>query len=169
MALYNWHKTIIYLWIIQTLYLPVTLHKWYYHAWWHDAMTYVLCWFYARIIWWVKSWSGQYSPVLDSKTWKMRIDGEFWSWHESSQTIIDLNQDISPEWNLLILTRHPRWSEGYEAVVTQSAKIETKNKIFIAPDEELLWGITNTNPGYMKHNFEVGQRAAKKYLEDLRR
>ncbi len=111
--------------------------------------------------------SGQYSPILDPKTGKMRIDGEFGSWHESSETIIQLNEDISDESNLLVLTRFPRWSEEHNAVVTQSAKIMTKETTVIAPEVELLWGITDTSPEYMKHNFAVGQQAAKTYLQAI--
>lgn len=110
--------------------------------------------------------SWQYSPVLDPKIWKMRIDGEFWSWHESSDTSVRLLEGVWQDSNVLILTRHPKGSKGYNAVVTQSAKMQGNVRI-VAPDEALRGWIVNTNPENMKHNFAVGQRAAEIYLQVL--
>ena len=111
--------------------------------------------------------SFQYVPDNSSEAGTLLTDGEMWSWHESSGTATELNKDLAPKSKLLVLTRFPRGHESHDAVITQTAKIQTQNTRVLGPSEELKWNLVSTHPEHMQHNLDVWRRTANLYFQSL--
>ena len=110
------------------------------------------------------SGSFQYAPENASEQWEMLTDGEMWSWHESSGTVTLLNQDISPDSNLLVLTRFQEGHESHTAVQKQIDQVKAKAKKIISPIEPLKWDLVSTDTNDIQHNLEIWRKTARMYI-----
>lgn len=122
--------------------------------------------------------SFQYSPENSSVPWEVRVDWETWSRTEDTVGSAPLlNKGLSPDRDVIVLTRFQHWHKSHKVVVDHTEKVEARTKAVISPIRKLKWnflgierglfGTVDTRRSHMEHNVQVGRDTARAYLQAL--